>query len=259
LIAPRRPLAGRVAIVTGSRRGIGFAVAEALASEGAALLVCGASHAADLARTAQLLRERHATPAASFAGDLTVDGVAEELAARAERELGPVDVLVNNAGGFVLPHTTLETDRQEWERMISVNLTAPFLLTRRCLPGMIERGWGRVINIASEVALAPMLGNAVAYTAAKAGLIGFTKQLALEAAGTGVTANVINPGTVSTEHLHEAIGEAGLDAERLLRSIPAGRFGTPEEVAGLVPYLVSELGAFTTGAVFEVNGGRTMQ
>jgi NAD(P)-dependent dehydrogenase (short-subunit alcohol dehydrogenase family) len=258
LIAPGLPLEGRVAVVTGSRRGIGFAVANVLAREGAAVLVCGVSDALGVERSALLLRDRHAARAASFAGDLTVDGVAEDLVRTAERDLGPVDVLVNNAGGFVMAHTTLETDRTDWERMISVNLTAPFLLTQRCLPGMLARGWGRIINVASEVALAPMLGNAVAYTAAKAGLIGFTKQLALEVAGTGVTANVINPGTIATEHLHEAIGEAGIDRERLLRSIPAGRFGTPEEVAGIVPYLVSDSGSFTTGAVFEVNGGRAM-
>ena len=258
MTARPRSLEGRIAVVTGSRRGIGFAIADALAREGAEVMVCAASNRAAAERSAQLLRERHTSHAIGFVGDLTVDGVIEDLMRSAERELGPVDVLINNAGGFVLPHTTLETRRADWEQMISVNLTAPFLLTQHCLPGMLERGWGRIINVASEVALAPMLGNAVAYTAAKAGLIGFTKQLALETAGTGVTANVINPGTISTEHLDEALAEAGVDRERLLRSIPAGRFGTPEEVAGIVPYLASDIGSYTTGAVFEVNGGRTM-
>jgi NAD(P)-dependent dehydrogenase (short-subunit alcohol dehydrogenase family) len=254
-----RTLEGRVAIVTGSRRGIGFAIARALAREGAAVMIASGSRPDAAAEAAARLREAHGTASASFAGDLAADGTAASLVEAAEQELGPVDILVNNAGGFVDPLTTLQTERSEWDAMVAANLTAPFLLTRAVLPGMVERGWGRIVNIGSEVALSPMIGNAVAYTAAKAGLIGFTKHVALEVAGTGVTANVVNPGTIGTEHLDDVFAESDVDADALARSIPLGRFGTPEEVAGVVPFLASDLGAYTTGAVFGIDGGRTMQ
>jgi NAD(P)-dependent dehydrogenase (short-subunit alcohol dehydrogenase family) len=210
------------------------------------------------ADAAECLRQAHGTATASFAGDLAADGTAAELVGAAERELGPVDILVNNAGGFVDPLTTLQTERSDWEDMVATNLTAPFLLTRAVLPGMLARGWGRIINIGSEVALSPMLGNAVAYSAAKAGLIGFTKHVALEVAGTGVTANVINPGTIGTEHLDDVFAGSDVEADALAGSIPLGRFGTPDEVAGVVPFLASDLGAYTTGAVIGIDGGRTM-
>jgi NAD(P)-dependent dehydrogenase (short-subunit alcohol dehydrogenase family) len=251
-------LDGRVAVVTGSRRGIGFAIATALAREGAAVMVCTGSQPQAAAEAADRIRQAHGTATASFAGDLAADGTAATLVDAAERELGPVDILVNNAGGFVDPLTTLQTERADWEDMLAANLTAPFLLTRAVLPGMLARGFGRIINIGSEVALSPMLGNAVAYSAAKAGLIGFTKHVALEAAGTGITANVINPGTIGTEHLDDVFTGSEVEADALARSIPLGRFGTPEEVAGVVPFLASDLGAYTTGAVFGIDGGRTM-
>jgi NAD(P)-dependent dehydrogenase (short-subunit alcohol dehydrogenase family) len=251
-------LDGRVAIVTGSRRGIGFAVARACAREGAAVMICTASRAGAADDAAGRLRRELGARAAAFAGDLTADGVAAELVEAAERELGPVDILVNNAGGFVNPLTTLTTERADWDAMIAANLTAPFLVTRAVLPDMIERGFGRIVNIGSEVSVRPMLGNAVAYSAAKAGLTGFTKHVALETAGTGVTVNIVHPGTIATEHLNDVFDGCDVDARGLEASIPLGRFGTADEVAAIVPFLASDLGAYTTGAEIGIDGGRTM-
>jgi NAD(P)-dependent dehydrogenase (short-subunit alcohol dehydrogenase family) len=124
---------------------------------------------------------------------------------------------------------------------------------------MIEHKWGRIVNIGSITASAPALGNATGYVAAKAGLIGFTRQLALEVARHGVTVNAINPGTVATEHLRDYLDtEGAVSHDALTASIPVGRLGAPHEIAGIVPYIASDLGAFMTGAVVEINGGALM-
>lgn len=154
---------------------------------------------------------------------------------------------------------TLQSSSDEWRQQLDVNLTGPFLISRAVLPGMLERKWGRIINIGSITASAPALGNAVGYVAAKAGLVGFTRQLALEVAQHGVTVNAINPGTVATEHLRDYLStEGAVSHDSLTASIPVGRLGTPQEIAGIVPYIASDLGAFMTGAVVEINGGALM-
>jgi NAD(P)-dependent dehydrogenase (short-subunit alcohol dehydrogenase family) len=245
-------LKGRTAVVTGARRGIGAAIARVLLDQGVQVVMCGRD-APDLAAKAEAL----GPDAIPFAGDLS------DPAARARlREVaGPADILVNNAGGFLRASTTADCSAREWAEQIDLNLTVPFELCRAFLPGMLERGRGRIVNIGSLVAEAPQLGNSIGYVAAKAGLVGFTRQLAAEVAGSGVTVNVINPGTIHTEHLSDYFAtmqatspQAG-PAESLARWIPVGRLGHAEEVAALVPYLVSDSGAFTTGSVFNVNGG----
>jgi NAD(P)-dependent dehydrogenase (short-subunit alcohol dehydrogenase family) len=238
---------GRTAVVTGARRGIGAAIARVLLDHGAQVVICG-RNARDLIAQAEALGPG-STP---FAGDL------RDPAARAElcRLAGPVDILVNNAGGFLRAATTADCTPEEWAEQIELNLSVPFELCRAFLPGMLRRGWGRIVNIGSIVAEAPQLGNSIGYVAAKAGLAGFTRQLAAEVAGSGVTANVINPGTIHTEHLSDYFAMSGtVSAQSLARRIPVGRLGRAEEVAALVPYLISDAGAFTTGSVFNVNGG----
>jgi NAD(P)-dependent dehydrogenase (short-subunit alcohol dehydrogenase family) len=241
-------LDGRVAVVTGAGRGIGAAIAAALVAEGAAVVLGGRDRERLAAQAARLSAQGTAT---ACAGDLTTPAGRDALIEAA----GRVDILVNNAGGFVEAVTTADASREDWDRQIELNLTVPFLMCQAVLDGMVRRGWGRILNIGSVVATAPQAGNAIGYVAAKAGLVGFTRQLAVEVAGTGVTANVLNPGTVRTEHLLDYFAASGVAERDLAANIPVGRLGAPEEIASLVPALVGEGGGFLTGAVIDVNGG----
>jgi NAD(P)-dependent dehydrogenase (short-subunit alcohol dehydrogenase family) len=240
----------RTAVVTGSRRGIGAAIAEALLGAGLDVVVCGR----DRDQVSAAIDRLHADGwehARGFAGDLVLESERNRLVP----EAGRVDVLVNNAGGFLRASETRDTTRSEWDDQLEANLTLPFMLCQAVLPGMLEREWGRIVNIGSVTAVAPQRGNAIGYVAAKAGLVGFTRQLAAEVAGTGVTANVVNPGTVATEHLEDYAEESGAALDDLGSSIPVGRLGRPREIGAIVPYLVSEDSAFMTGAVIDINGG----
>ncbi len=236
----------RVALVTGARRGIGAAVVRALAEDGLEVAAC-------VRRPAEV-----DGAACVVVGDLTDPHDVARVVAETEAALGSVDVLVNNAGGFLEAHSTVETSTEEWEEQLALNLTAPFVLTRQVVPGMVERGWGRVVTIGSVVARAPALGNAAAYVAAKAGVVGWTRQLALELAGSGVTANVVNPGTTATEHLSDYVDASGVDPGALWAGIPLGRLGEPSEIAAAVRYLVGAEAGFTTGIAIDVNGGVAM-
>lgn len=247
-------LAGRVALVTGARQGIGAAIAGALLESGATVVITGRD-AGQVEQSVRRLSDEGGGAVRGFVGN-----VADEAdIARLLREVPCIDILVNNAGGFLRAVDTLESTRDEWQQQLAVNLTGPFLICRAVLPGMIERHWGRIINIGSITASAPALGNATGYVAAKAGLIGFTRQLALEVARHGVTVNAVNPGTVATEHLRDYLStEGAVSQDSLAASIPVGRLGRPREIAGIVPYIASDLGAFMTGAVVEINGGALM-
>ncbi|WP_434089579.1 SDR family NAD(P)-dependent oxidoreductase [Neopusillimonas aromaticivorans] len=247
-------LAGRVALVTGARQGIGAAIAEALMESGASVVITGRD-SGQVSESVSRFADKTGANVQGFVGN-----VADEAdVARLLREVPAIDILVNNAGGFLRAVDTLESTRAEWEQQLAVNLTGPFLICRAVLPGMIERKWGRIVNIGSITASAPALGNATGYVAAKAGLIGFTRQLALEVARHGVTVNAINPGTVATEHLRDYLDtEGAVSHDALTASIPVGRLGAPHEIAGIVPYIASDLGAFMTGAVVEINGGALM-
>lgn len=241
---------GRTAVVTGARRGIGAAIAEALLGAGARVFVCG-REPGSVEESVAALRSRGFSRAEGFAGDLGSEAGRVALLSAA----GQVDVLVNNAGGFVRSTTTADSSETEWEEQLRANLTLPFLLCRTVLPGMVERSWGRIVNIGSVTASAPQLGNAIGYVAAKAGLVGFTRQLAAEVAGTGVTANVVNPGTVATEHLAEYFDASQVSERDLAERIPVGRLGRPREIGALIPYITSDDAGFLTGAVIDVNGG----
>lgn len=236
----------RVALVTGARRGIGAATVAALADAG--LRVVAAVRAPTQVPAAEL----------TVIGDVTRPEDVQRMIAEVRDRLGEIEVLVNNAGGFLRAGTTLDTPVEEWQEQLALNLTAPFVLTQAVLPGMLARGWGRVVTIGSVVAHSPALGNAAAYVAAKAGVVGWTRQLALETAGTGVTANVVNPGTTGTEHLEDYLDAGRLSADELAAGIPMRRLGDPHEVAAAVRYLVGEDAAFTTGISIDVNGGVAM-
>lgn len=247
-------LANRIAVVTGARQGIGAAIARTLLHCGASVIITGRQEQ-QLADSLSNLKLETGREATGFVGNVTNESDITRLLEKHPK----IDILVNNAGGFLQPFNTLETSKESWENQLTVNLTGPFLLSRAVLPGMIEQHWGRIINIGSITAVAPALGNATAYVAAKAGLIGFTRQLALEVASFGITVNAINPGTIATEHLNDYLATPGApDTNTLSTDIPVGRLGSPSEIAGIIPYMVSDMGAFMTGGIIDINGGARM-
>jgi len=247
-------LSTRVALVTGARQGIGAAIACALLESGAQVVITGRDQKL-VEDSLRRFADTTGATARGFVGDVSD----ERDIARLLEEVPSIDILVNNAGGFLRAVDTVNSARADWEQQLTVNLTGPFLICQAVLRGMMMRRWGRVINIGSITASAPALGNSVGYVAAKAGLIGFTRQLALEVAGHGITVNAINPGTIATEHLCDYLSTPGaVSQESLTAGIPVGRLGKPQEIAGIVPYLASELGAFMTGAVIDINGGAVM-
>jgi 2-hydroxycyclohexanecarboxyl-CoA dehydrogenase len=245
----------RVALVTGAARGIGRAIALALAAD--SRLVAAADVRADgAAETAAA-----AAGERSLAIELDVTS-AESVAAavaRVQDELGPIDVLVNNAGWDEL-RPFLETDEAFWRRVVEVNFLGCVRVTHEVLPGMVERGFGRVVNIGSD---AGRVGSSLesVYSGAKGGVIAFTKTIAREAARAGVTANTVCPGPTRTPMLEGmvAASERGRKLhEALERAIPMRRLGEPDDVAHAVAFLASDRAGFITGQTLSVSGGLTM-
>jgi len=179
----------------------------------------------------------------------------EECVARIAKEVGPVDILVNNAG-ITRDTTFKKMSKGDWDSVIRTNLDSVFNMTKQVMDGMVDRGWGRVINVSSVNGSKGAFGQ-TNYSAAKAGMHGFTKALALEVARKGVTVNTISPGYIGTKMV-TAIPKEVLDA-KILPQIPLGRLGAPEEIAGLIIYLCSDEAAFVTGANIAINGGQHMQ
>lgn len=249
----------RTAVVTGGGRGIGRAVARRLAAAGASVLVT-ARTADEIEAVAEELRdEGHA--AAAVAADVTDPAEVEILARRAEEELGRVDVLVNNAGASSsAPVERLDVD--EWERLLAVNATGTFLCTRAFLPGMVERGWGRVVTVASVSGLAG--GRYIAaYSASKHAAVGFTRSVALEVAREGVTVNAVCPGYVDTGMTRESVariaektGRSEDEArEAILAGSPQRRLIQPGEVAHAVLFLCHEDARGINGETLAIDGG----
>ncbi len=238
----------KAALVTGASGGIGAAIAAALHAQGATVVLSGTRRDA-LDALAETLGERaHVCPA-----DLSEPGAADALVAAAEAAAGPLHVLVNNAG-LTRDMLALRLRDEDWERVMAVDLAAPFRLARACLRGMVRRRAGRIVSIGSIVGTTGNAGQSN-YAAAKAGLIGLSKSLAQEVASRGITVNVVAPGFIDTP-MTAALSDA--QRERLLAAIPVGRMGTPADVAAAVAYLASDEAAWTTGAVLHVNGGMAM-
>jgi 2-hydroxycyclohexanecarboxyl-CoA dehydrogenase len=246
-----------VALVTGGASGIGRAIAHALASDGCAVAV------ADLSEPgcAEVVAEIEAGGSRALAAPLDVtDASATDAALDGARSaLGPIDVLVNCAGWDEFK-AFLDTDEAFWRRVIAINYEGALRTTHALLGGMIERGYGRVVNIASDAARVGSAQEAV-YAGAKAGVVAFTKTIAREAARHGVTANVVCPGPTETPLL-DAMTEQAPDSERLVsaltRAVPMRRLGTPAEVAAAVAFLASEQAGYITGQTLSVSGGLTM-
>lgn len=254
-------LAGRVALVTGSLDGIGFAIATALAKQGAKVMLGGFGDAALIARR---VAELHAlgVDAAHDGADLADAAQAEALAVRAEERLGPVDILVNNA---VARHWDLVEDYplEAWQQAVAVNLTAPFILTKRVLPGMKARRWGRIVNLASTYGLrgAP---RRVDYCTTKHGLVGMTQVVALEGLAFNVTCNALCPGAVDTPNTRRTLATrwagSGMSEDEVMRAFmvgkqPSGRLVPPERVAALAVFLCSDAAADITGTPIAIDGG----
>ena len=241
-------LTGKSALVTGASGGIGGAIAEALHACGAAVGLTGTRQDA-LEEVAGRLGER----AHVLACDLRDPDASAELPARAEEALGGLDVLVNNAG-LTRDGLALRMKDDDWQAVMDVNLTAAFRLTRAALRGMMKRRQGRIIGITSVVGVTGNPGQAN-YAASKAGMIGMTKSLAQEVAARGITLNCVAPGMIETA-MTDALNDQ--QRERILTHIPAGRLGTPADVAAAVVFLASDEAAYITGQTLHVNGGMAM-
>jgi 3-oxoacyl-[acyl-carrier protein] reductase len=242
-------LDGRTALVTGASGGIGGAIAHALHTQGAAVVLSGTRRDA-LETLAHALGERaHVSPA-----DLRDPAAPDSLMEAAEKAAGPVSVLVNNAG-FTRDMLAIRMKDEDWQAVLDLDLTAPFRLARAALRGMLRRRAGRIISIASIVGVTGNPGQAN-YAAAKAGLAGMSRALAQEVASRGITVNVVAPGFIETP-MTGALNET--QRAKLAEAIPLGRLGQPEDVAAAVAYLASDEAGWITGATLHVNGGMAMQ
>ena len=242
-------LDGTVTVVTGASRGIGRAIAESLA-EGGCTVACVA-RAEERARAAA--ESLPGTGGKGYACDVSDPAACVDLIAAVEADIGPVDLLVNNAG-ITRDNVLVRLRDEDWQSVLDTNLKGAFNTTRAVARGMMKRRSGRIVNIASVVGLTGNPGQAN-YAASKAGLIGFSKSVAQELASRGVLVNVVAPGFIETDMTSE-LPEKARDA--LLERIPLGRFGTPEDVAGVVRFLAGPYGSYMTGQVLVVDGGMVM-
>jgi len=257
-------MTGNVALVTGAGSGIGRAIAVALAATGAAVVLADLNEAGVIA-AADKIRAAGGT-ALALTGDASQRADTHAWVKAAYGHFGGLDILVNNAGlQYVSPVHEFPEDR--WDQLIGVMLTGPFLMTRYALPGMLERGWGRIVNIGSIHSLVASKFKS-AYNSAKFGLLGLTKTVALETAGTGVTVNCICPSYVRTPLIEQQIPllaqKHGLPESEVIRTIilpncPLGRLLEPDEVAQAVLYLCSDGASGMTGAALPLDGGWTAQ
>ncbi len=245
-------LNGKVAVVTGGSRGIGRAICGALAAEHATIVVNYLSNEEAALGVVEGLTTK-GLKAVAIQADVSNQDEASELVEKTFSQFGQIDVLINNAG-ITRDRSFVKMTRDQWDSVLLVNLNGPFNITHAVLPGMVERGWGRIINITSIVAQMGNFGQAN-YAVAKGGLIAFTKTLAREVARKGVTVNAVAPGFIETD-MTAGVPEEALNTVRQLT--PMGRLGKPEEVARAVRFLAAPEAAFITGEVINVNGGLYM-
>ncbi len=239
----------RTALVTGSGRNIGRAVALRLAADGFNVAINGSADRSACEAVAEEAKS-HGAEAVVCMGDIGVADEAGRVAAEAIETFGAVDVLVNNAA--IRPQSGfLEMDEAEWRRVIDIDLMAAFWLARACLPGMIDKGWGRIVNFAGMNAIHGYSGRAHV-SVAKHGAWGLTKSLAKEFGAQGVTTNIVSPGPIAGQRDDPAMTA---HIEQMKSRVPVGRLGGPDEVAAMVALLASDDGAFINGQLLQVNGG----
>jgi acetoacetyl-CoA reductase len=241
----------RVALVTGGMGGLGEAVCIKLAALGYQVVTTYSPGNTKVEAWLESMKEYNFR---AYPCDVADYDSAQGCVAAVQKDIGPIDILVNNAG-ITRDMTFKKMDKTNWDAVMSTNLDSVFNMTKPVCDGMVERGWGRVINISSVNGQKGAFGQ-TNYSAAKAGMHGFTKSLALEVARKGVTVNTISPGYIGTKMVM-AIPKEVLDS-KIIPQIPMARLGKPEEVAGLVAYLASDEAAFLTGANISINGGQHM-
>ena len=252
-ILERFRLDGRRALVTGGARGLGRVIAQALAEAGADVAI--ASRTLDACQTAaEEIRAATGRRTLALAADITVTSDVDRLIAGVEQSLGPIDILVNNAG-INVRGASEQLAEADWDAVIATNLKAPFLCARAVGVGMRARGWGRVINLGSIMGVVALPGRSP-YAASKAGVINLTRVLALEWAGTGVTANALCPGAFGTE-MNRALLDDPVRYQEFVRRIPMGRWGELDEIAGAAVFLASDAASYVTGSALFVDGGWT--
>lgn len=243
---------GRVALVTGASRGIGRAIALSLANSGHSVAVNFSANS-DAADEVVAEITKSGGVAARYQGDVSDQGAVEGLFGSIESDMGPVAVLVNNAG-ITRDNLLLRMSVEEFDSVIETNLRSVYLCTKAALRGMLRARWGRVISIASVAGISGNPGQAN-YSASKAGMIGFAKSVAKEVGSRGITSNVVAPGFIETD-MTDALGDEVKEAAG--GSIALGRFGQPNEVAAVVNFLASDDAGYITGQVLAVDGGITL-
>ncbi|MEM7750425.1 MAG: SDR family oxidoreductase [Pseudomonadota bacterium] len=257
-------LAGKCALITGGARGIGFATARILAGEGVKIALVDIN-SDGIEHGAKMLRDEFGIDAISVTADISAPAAVAKMIETISQDLAPPDILVNSAA--VLDNKTfLESDGSDWDRMLGVCLTGPMHLMHGLLPGMIERGFGRMIFLASDAA---RVGQARLsyYAAAKGGIVALVKSVAQEVGTHGITMNVVSPGATNTElrqdreaEIRQSMGEEKYASytRKVNRRYPVGRIGEPDDIAGMISYLASDKAAWVTGQVISVNGGFVM-
>ena len=244
-------LNGKAALITGASRGIGRAVALRLASEGVTIYVAADGTEKELEETAAACRKAGAPDTAWGVHDLARSGAAEEMVAAAHERMGRIDILVNNAG-IRARKAFGEFSHEEFERVVAVNLRAPFFASQAVVPIMRAQGGGHVIHMASQLGIVASRYGAI-YNLTKAALIQLTRSMALELSADGISVNAVCPGPVATEGM--LAGRNPGELEQRARDVPIGRFGTVEEVAGVVAFLVSKDAAYVIGHALVMDGG----
>jgi 3-hydroxybutyrate dehydrogenase len=261
-----KALEGKSALVTGSTSGIGLGIARALGAQGASVMLNGFGDAREIERLRAGLASELGIRVAFDGADISQPGKVRDMVAAASRELGGVDILVNNAG---IQHTAPvdQFPDERWDAVIAINLSSNFHAVKAALPHMKRRNWGRIVNIASAHGLVASVHKA-AYVAAKHGVLGLTKAVALETAASGITCNAICPGWVLTplvqKQIEDRAAREGIPAERaraelLAEKQPSGQFATPEQIGALAVFLCSEAAAQIRGAALPVDGGWVAQ
>lgn len=246
-------LSGKVALVTGARRGMGRAHALALASQGAKVVITDIDQAECAAVAKEI--ESGGGEALSFKMDVSNKADVERVFAEAVKKFGRLDILVNNAGIY-FPKPALDLTEEDWDKMLSINLKGEFLCAQAAAKEMAKNKWGRIINIASIASGQVGVGIAggAHYTASKGGIIGMSETMAIEWAPLGINTNVIAPGAIDTPMIQAAqMPKEAMDV--LLQRVPLKRIGKPEEVSALVVFLASEEASYITGATFHIDGG----
>ena len=242
----------KIALVTGGATGIGEAIVRELADQGVAVAFQYTSSSEEAAKLESELSKKN-LKVKSFKADLLKAESPIVLVSKVEKEFGAIDILINNAG-LMTDSSIIEMSEDLWDEAIQVNLSSTFRLVKHCAPNMIKNNWGRIINISSQVALTGSANHAH-YSAAKAGLLGFTYSAAKEYGKAGITVNAVLPGRIETKMIAE---RSKGRLEEWLSQTPMNRLGTTEEVSGVIAFLASDKASYITGAAINVNGGLVM-